>query len=82
MPKVSFSVHTITAHTVFITDDKRPGTMSVTNAAEEVTKTVYRDHGDRRIVYRDTMGRWDELKHLEGHFLRFEPYFGWKPPEN
>ena len=80
MPKVSYTVHTVSAHTVFIMDDEKPGTMSVTNAAEEVVKQVYADYGERRIVYRDTMGRWDELEHIEGHFLKFRPYFGWKPP--
>lgn len=50
--------------------------MSVTNDAERVVSYL---HGtgileNRRLVYRDTDGRWDELKH-DGHgkFVGFAP---------
>lgn len=59
---------------VFIVDLARTcGTMSVTNDAESVVKIVASEYGNRRIFYRDTCGRWDELVHDNGRFLRFAP---------
>lgn len=46
---------------------------SITNAAEEVVEEVYRLFGDRRIMYRDTEGRWDELVHEGSRFIGFKP---------
>lgn len=48
-------------------DDRYP-TMSVTNDAEFVVRTVFNVHGDHPIIYRDTEGQWDELRHREGYF--------------
>lgn len=48
--------------------------MSVTNDAENVVEYLYNRFGNRRFVYRDTMGRWDELVHSNGHFTGFRPY--------
>jgi hypothetical protein len=57
-------------------DEANP-TKSVTNDAEYVVeiayKTVLRDEGlltanNTPIIYRDTEGRWDELRHVEGYF--------------
>lgn len=73
MPKVSWSLHKLTEDAVFIVDDDNGG-MSVTNAAEAVVKDIYEFYGDRRIVYRDTMGEWDELLHNHGTFAGFSIY--------
>lgn len=54
---------------------------SVTNDAENVIKYLIRaaglvslngEAGHERVVYRDTMGRWDELQHQQGEFVGFE----------
>lgn len=47
--------------------------MSVTNDAEAVVKKVVELHGDHRVIYRDTDGRWDELLHQNGRFTGFAP---------
>jgi hypothetical protein len=51
-------------------DDRFP-TMSVTNDADFVVATVFKVHGDVPIIYRDTEGQWDELRHREGYFACF-----------
>ena len=60
-------------------DEARP-TKSVTNDAEYVVdvayKTVVRDTdvltaNHTPIIYRDTEGQWDELRHIEGNFACF-----------
>jgi hypothetical protein len=48
--------------------------MSVTNDAENVVADVLRQYPDHRIIYRDTMGQWDELVHFNGKFTGFAPY--------
>lgn len=50
--------------------------LSVTNDAENVVPEVVREYGNKRIVYRDTAGQWDELVHDNGKFVRFAPYDG------
>jgi hypothetical protein len=51
--------------------DESDPTLSVTNDAEYVVKLATDTHGDHPVVYRDTEGRWDELRHREGHFACF-----------
>lgn len=46
---------------------------SVTNDAENVTKEIQATYPGRRIIYRDTSGSWDELKHEAGRFTGFAP---------
>lgn len=48
--------------------DERWPTMSVTNDAEYVVERAVATQGDHPILYRDTEGQWDELRHREGHF--------------
>lgn len=48
-------------------------TMTVTNDAEAVVAEVAKAHGDARIAYLDTDGRWDELRHDAGVFRGFAP---------
>ena len=45
---------------------------SVTNTAEEVTEEVFNKYGNKRIIYRDTDGTWDELVHRSGEFVDFK----------
>lgn len=46
--------------------------VSVTNDAENVVLEVFNQYPNRRIVYRDTMGQWDELVHNNGVFTDFK----------
>lgn len=48
--------------------------MSVTNDAENVVREVNAQRPGYRILYRDTMGNWDELLHDNGIFQGFAPY--------
>lgn len=48
-------------------DDRWP-TKSVTNDAEYVVRHAVKTQGDHPVIYRDTEGRWDELRHNEGNF--------------
>ena len=46
---------------------------SVTNDAEAVCFVLNQKYPGFRIIYRDTMGKWDELVHEDGKFIRFAP---------
>jgi UDP-2,3-diacylglucosamine pyrophosphatase LpxH len=45
--------------------------LSITNDAEEVIAELRPLYGNRRVFYRDTQGRWDELVHDETGFISF-----------
>ena len=49
------------------------GARSVTNDADRVVAKLHAEYPDYRIVYRDSMGRWDELRHEHGRFTAFAP---------
>lgn len=51
-------------------DEKYP-TKSITNDAEEIVRLIHAIHGNLPIIYRDTDGTWDELRHRDGHFACF-----------
>lgn len=75
MIRVVFSTR-VFADVVAIRDecDPRSPTMSVTNAAEHVVQLLAREGlitPDRRVIYRDTQGFWDELVVEDGRFVRF-----------
>jgi len=59
---------------VFLVDLDRGG-KSVTNDAEAVWAEVQAKYPGRRLVYRDSMGRWDEI--VGGS--EFKPYHGDRP---
>ena len=74
------SYHTVALHDdlVFIVDLDRG--KSVTNDAENVVKELLRTHSpEKRFIYRDTTGYWDELCHKDGQFSGFAPYHGELP---
>lgn len=54
-------------------DNPEAPMMTVTNDAEAVCKVLYAEHGNKRFVYRDTSGRWDELVHEAGVFKTYKP---------
>lgn len=58
--------------TILLTD--MDGDVSVTNSAECVVETMLQIYPEGlRILYRDTDGRWDELKHDGTKFTGFAP---------
>jgi len=71
--KADFTEVHYTDDKVFIVDNNS-GQMSVTNDAEAVVAYVNACHPGKRIIYRDTMGFWDELKHTNGRFDDFAAY--------
>lgn len=52
---------------------------SVTNDAERVVDELAVQYGNRRIIYRDSDGNWDELVHEHGKFTGFAPARGLAP---
>lgn len=68
-----FHIEEITPDKIFIVDLDN-GYMSVTNDAENVTAYLYERFGNRRFIYLDTMGNWDELEHSNGRFIGFRSY--------
>lgn len=75
IPKAKFDVK-ISGDVLLVVDLYNPGSpsMTVTNDAEAVTEYVLAHFGSkRRILYRDTEGRWDELKHDGQKFTGFAP---------
>jgi hypothetical protein len=59
--------------------DPDNGAMSITNDAEAVVKYYAKQFPLCRIVYRDTTGIWDELKHEGGVFTGFAKWEGETP---
>ena len=73
------SGHTVTFDGSFICLEDSGEGRSVTNAAEQIIRqleTATAAYGidlDRyAVIYRDTMGNWDQLLHLEGRFAGFK----------
>jgi len=60
---------------VFLIDLEASNSMSVTNDAERVYADVRNKYPNQRVVYRDTMGNWDEIV-LENEMANFIPYNG------
>ena len=81
MTRSSYSEMAAMAGFVFITDNCRPGSMSVTNDAANVVQECLSRYGERRIVYRDSQGEWGELLHTGIQFRGFAPYTDHTPDE-
>lgn len=71
----SYAILASTDHFVLIADNDEG--MSVTNDASAVVAELDRKFkgglGVRRLYYRDTMGRYDEIRHCDGQFFGFSP---------
>ncbi|PWJ81556.1 hypothetical protein C7441_11088 [Pseudaminobacter salicylatoxidans] len=76
MKHASYSEWAVTPGFVFITDNCRDDLPSVTNDAERVVSECLAYYGEKRIIYRDSDGRWDELLHTGIQFRGFAPYNG------
>lgn len=61
---------------LIITDLNKPGARSVTNDIENVLAECLQTYGRNlpaRIIYRDSEGVWDGIKHNQGTFRGFKP---------
>lgn len=74
MSRADYQIVAISGGIVFLVDLDRGG-RSVTNAAEQVRSDVMAQHPGARVVYRDSMGRWDEILADAGGVF-FAPYRG------
>ena len=74
-PRASYDMVRITPEVVWIRDRDEDGARSVTNDAERVVRELLERFAPEtpRIIYRDSMGRWDELKHDGARFTGFAP---------
>lgn len=72
--RARYAFYKETSDMVFIIDTGAG--VSVTNDAEAVVYELVNVHkiGDKRIIYKDTMGNWDELVHDGDQFIEFFPY--------
>ncbi len=70
--RAQYLVRRVTPEAVWIEDVGRE-CISVTNDAEAVVDALAAEYGDRRIIYRDSMGAWDELRHSGRSFTGFAP---------
>lgn len=59
---------------IFIEDIGHTHTLSVTNDAEAVVYELVNKYGDKRIIYKDSNGDWDELLHDGDQFTGYAPY--------
>jgi hypothetical protein len=68
-----FHIAKTTSQFIAIVDEDRG--LSVTNDAEAVVAHLIEHEGAtaKRIFYRDTDGKWDELLHNDGKFVDFAP---------
>tara|TARA_B100001939_G_scaffold306581_1_gene286190 strand:+ start:2124 stop:2396 length:273 start_codon:yes stop_codon:yes gene_type:complete len=64
----------VTYRVVVIEDIGHEYTASVTTDAERVVRDLYDFYGDRRFVYKDSEGNYDELLHKNGRFTGFRRY--------
>lgn len=72
-PRSSYEIRQVDGDFVWIVDLDLEGARSVTNDAELVVAELAKVYGDRRIIYRDSMGNWDELQHDGERFTGFRP---------
>lgn len=71
--KAEYVVVRVTDKSIFIEDVGHTHKISVTNDAEAVVYKLVNEYGDKRIVYKDSDGRWDELLHDGDQFTGFAP---------
>ena len=67
------TVRVLGSNLVILTDDNLEGYSSVTNAAEWVIKRLDERQmlGERRVLYRDSVGYFDSITHESGRFTGF-----------
>ncbi len=76
MAMAKYTVRVSNDMMLLITDDEAVGLPSITNSAAQVIADLSARTGGvgaRRVYYRDSIGRFDELCHKNGVFERFAP---------
>jgi hypothetical protein len=73
MAKADYAVIQVDSDRVFLVDLDLGG-RSVTNDAEAVCEEMQATYLGRRVIYRDTMGKWDEMRVDKHNKIRFVPY--------
>ena len=73
MAKADYAVIQVDQDRVFLVDLDLGG-KSVTNDAEAVCEEMQAAYLGRRVIYRDTMGRWDEMRVDKHNKILFVPY--------
>lgn len=68
-----FEVIGVVDDKLFITDLDLGG-RSVTNAAENVAAWAQQNYPGKRLIYRDSIGRWDEIIITSSNIVTFIPY--------
>jgi len=71
--RAEFTIENETPEYIFIIDTGHTHTMTVTNDAESVIETLHSEYdlGDRRVFYRDSENRIDELLHAGARFTGY-----------
>lgn len=77
-PVSDFHVIQIDRDRVFLIDLDL-GRRSVTNDADNVAVWVQQTYPGKRLIYRDSMGRWDEIALTSNNVVVFLPYDDYLP---
>jgi acetone carboxylase gamma subunit len=78
MHHAEFRIVQVEDDRIFIVDENQG--KSITNDAEWVFKQITQNYPHRRLIYRDTMNRWDEIvpvhptDKFEEFTINFRPY--------
>lgn len=51
------------------------GFRSITNDVENVVIELFDRYGQRRFIYQDSLGNWDEMLHIDRRFVKFVPFY-------
>lgn len=78
MAKADYGVIQVDFDRVFLVDLDMGG-RSVTNDAEAVCEELQAAYPGKRVIYRDTMGRWDEMRVGARNEVLFAPYDEYVP---
>ena len=78
--RADYEVVLVEEDRVFIVD-LNLGNKSVTNDAEEVLKEIQYHFPGKRLIYKDSMGKWDEIVE-EGIWIRYNNYSGHLPEDS
>jgi hypothetical protein len=78
MAKADYAVIQVDKDRVFLVDLDLGG-KSVTNDAERVCSEMQALYKHRRVIYRDSFGRWDEMRVNARNEVMFWPYEEYVP---
>lgn len=77
--KSDFQLVQVDSDRIFLVDKDIPGTRSVTNDAENVVLWAQANYRGKRVIYRDTLGGWDEIIVAGNNAVTFLPYDEYVP---